>query len=211
LKKTSVLIILCVLVSLLYWFTYPLFENYLVYSGERVTKGAFWTLITSLFVHFDPSHLVGNMIFLYVFGTAFEEEAGGKVTAIAFFVGGISSFIASSFYYGFGVPMIGASAAIFTLASAALLVKPLRLSVFFLFVPLGLVAVLYLIFNVFAVVLGFGGNVGYVAHVAGFTIGVPFGIAFSKGKWVKNLGITILLFTAFVAIVFLLQIVSNFL
>ena len=205
------LIVICVLVSLLYWFTDPLFENYLVYSGERLTKGAFWTPITSLFVHFDLSHLIGNMIFLYVFGRAFEEESGGKVTTVAFFVGGVSSFLASSFYYGFEVQMIGASAAIFTLAAAAMLVKPLKLSVLFLFVPLGLVAVLYLIFNVFAVVLGFGGNVGYVAHVAGFIIGIPFGIAFSKGKWVRNLGITILLFTAFVAILFLLQIVRNFL
>jgi len=151
------------------------------------------------------------MIFLYVFGTAFEEEAGGKVTTIAFFAGGVSSFLASSFYYGFAVAMIGASAAIFTLAAAAMLVKPLKLSIFFLFVPLGLVAVLYLIFNILAVILDLGGNVGYVAHVTGFIIGVPFGIAFSKGRWVKNLGITILLFIAFVAIVFLLQIVRNFL
>lgn len=210
-KKTSVLIVICVLVSLLCWFTNPLFENYLVYSGERATSGAFWTLITSLFVHFDPSHLIGNMVFLYVFGRAFEEEAGGKVTMVAFFVGGVSSFLASSFYYGFGVQMIGASAAIFTLAAAAMLVKPLKLSVFFLFIPLGLVAVLYLIFNVFAVVLGFGGNVGYVAHVAGFIIGVPFGVAFSKGKWVKNLGITILLFIAFIALVLLFQMMRSFL
>ena len=210
-KKTSMLIITCVLVSLLYWFTYPLLENYLVYSGERLTKGAFWTLITSLFVHGSPEHLIGNMIFLYVFGTAFEEEAGGKVTTIAFFVGGVSSFLVSSFYYGSGVSMIGASAAIFTLAAAAMLVKPLKLSIFFLFIPLGLVAVLYLIFNVFAVMLGFGGNVGYAAHVTGFILGVPFGIAFSKGRWVKNMGITILLLIAFVAIVFLLQIVRNFL
>ena len=210
-KKTSVLIGICVLVSLLCWFTDPLFENYLVYSGERAAKGAFWTLITSLFVHFDPSHLIGNMVFLYVFGRAFEEEAGGEVTMVAFFVGGVTAFLAGSFCYGFGVQMIGASAAIFTLAAAAMLVKPLKLSVFFLFIPLGLVAVLYLIFNVFAVLLGFGGNVGYVAHVAGFIIGIPFGIAFSKGKWVKNLGITTLLFIAFIALVLLFQIMRSFL
>jgi membrane associated rhomboid family serine protease len=211
LRKTIVLIITSVLVSLLYWFTNLPLENYLVYSGERVAKGALWTLVTSLFVHGNPSHLIGNMIFLYVFGTAFEEEAGGKATTIAFLVGGVSSFLASSFYYGFAVSMIGASAAIFTLAAAAMLVKPLKLSVFFLFIPLGLVAVLYLIFNVFAVMLDLGGNVGYVAHVTGFVIGVPFGIAFSKGRWVKNLGITILLFIAFVVIVLLIQIVRNFL
>ena len=210
-RTTTVLITLCVLGSLLYWATHPFGESYVVYSGERVAKGAFWTLVTSLFVHFDLSHLVGNMIFFYVFGTAFEEEAGGKAITIAFLIGGVGSFLASSMYYGLEVSMIGASAAIFTLAAAAMLVKPLRLSLLFLFIPLGLVAVLYLIFNVLAVLLGFGGNVGYVAHVIGFIIGIPFGIAFSKGKWVKNLGITILLFIAFAAILYLLELAPNLL
>lgn len=208
-KATNALIIICVLSSLLYWFTYPSLEGYLVYSWKRLTDGAFWTPITSLFVHFDFLHLIGNMVFLYVFGRAFEEEAGGKVTAVAFLVGGVGSFWASSFYYGFDVLMIGASGAIFTLAAASMLVKPLRLSLFFLYLPLGLVAILYLVFNVFAVVFDFGGNVGYVAHVAGFVIGVPFGIASSKGKWARNLGITVLMLIAFVAIVLLLQTVLN--
>ncbi|MGB9134556.1 MAG: rhomboid family intramembrane serine protease [Candidatus Bathyarchaeia archaeon] len=204
-KKTNILIIACVLVSLLYWLTYPSLEDWLVYSGERLTKGAFWTLITSLFVHFDFRHLIGNMVFLYVFGMAFEGEAGGRVTAAAFFVGGVGSLLVSSFYYGSDISMIGASGAIFTLAAAAMLVKPLKLSIFFLFMPLGVVAVLYFLFNVFAVALGFGGNVGYVAHVAGFLIGVPFGIACSKGKWAKNLGIVVFMLLAFGAISLLLQ------
>lgn len=206
-KRTSVLIILCVLVSLLYWYAYPRFvESYLIYSGNGLLHGALWTLITTLFVHFDWRHLMGNMIFLYVFGRAVEEEAGGKMTTIAFLAGGIGSLIISTFYYDLNTAMIGASGAIFTLAAAAMLVKPLKSSFFFLFIPLGLVAILYFIFNVFAVMLNFGGNVGYIAHVAGFLIGVPFGIAFSKGEWLKNLGITILLLGAFIAIIYLIQI-----
>lgn len=206
-KQTSVLIIICVLVSFLYWYVYPTFvENYLIYTGNRLAQGAFWTPITTLFVHFNLAHLVGNMIFLYVFGRVVEREAGAKMTVLAFFVGGVGSLLISSFYYGFNAAMIGASGAIFTLAAAAMLTKPLKSSVFFLFLPLGLVAILYFIFNVFAVMLKFGGNVGYVAHVAGFFIGIPFGIAFSKGKWLKNLGITILMFIAFLAIIYLLQI-----
>ncbi len=195
------------MVSLFYWFVSTSFvEDHLVYSGDRLKQGIFWSPITTLFVHFDPAHLLGNMIFLYVFGKVVEEQAGAKMTLAAFLVGGVGSLMISSFFYGFDVAMIGASGAIFTLAAAAMLIKPLKSSLFFLFIPLGLIAILYFIFNVFAVALGFGGNVGYVAHVAGFLIGVPLGMAFSKGEWAKNLGITILLLIAFLAIIFLIQI-----
>lgn len=210
-RKTSFLIVACVLVSLLYWNTQQSLEDWFVYSGEKLAKGAFWTLVTSLFVHFDLRHLIGNIVFLYVFGMAFEGEAGGKATAAAFFIGGVGSLLVSSLYYGPGISMIGASGAIFTLAAAAMLVKPLKTSLFFFFIPLGLVAILYFIFNALAVALGFGGNVGYIAHVAGFMIGIPFGIAYSKGKWAKNLGIVVLMLVAFAAIIILLQSLLSFL
>lgn len=203
-KRTSVLIIFCTLVSLLYWHTSAL-EDF-VYSGSRLAQGALWTPVTALFVHFNLVHLIGNMVFLYVFGNVIEENAGAKMTMLAFFIGGVGSFIISSFYYGFNVQMIGASGAIFTLSAAAMLIKPLKLSWLFFFIPLGLVAILYFIFNVFAITLELSGNVGYVAHVVGFLIGIPFGIVLSKGKWVKNLAITILLLIAFLAIIYVIQI-----
>jgi len=200
------------LVSLFYWYVRPnLIDDYLVYSGSRLIHGALWTPITTLFVHFDPAHLIGNMVFLYVFGKVVEEETSAKIATIAFFVGGVGSLIISSFYYGFNVPMIGASGAIFTLSATAMLIKPLKSSVFLLFIPLGLVAILYFIFNVVAVSLGLGGNVGYVAHVAGFLIGVPFGVSLSKGKWLKNISVTILLLIGFLAIICIIQILINLL
>lgn len=181
----------------------------MVYSGSRVAQGAFWTPVTTLFVHFGWAHLIGNMVFLFVFGNVVENEAGAKMTLTAFFVGGVGSLIVSSFYYGIDTALIGASGAIFTLAAAAMLTNPMKSSLFFLFIPTGLVAVLYFIFNVFAVIYDFGGNVGYVAHVAGFLIGVPFGVLFSKGKWMKNLGVTILMLVAFLAIIYLLLLSFN--
>lgn len=211
-KKTKFLILVCILISLFYWYKYQSFiEEHLVYSGDRFAQGALWTPITTLFLHFDPAHLIGNIIFLYVFGNVIEEEAGTKMTITTFFVGGVGSVIISSFYYGSDVLMIGASGAIFTLSATAMLIKPLKSSVLFLFVPLGLVAILYFIFNVFAVSLRFGGNVGYVAHVAGFLIGIPFGIASSKGEWLKNLGITMLLLMAFFMIIYVIQYSLSFL
>lgn len=194
------------LASVFYWYGDQNYvEAYFVYSGDRLLQGAFWTPISTLFLHFDLMHLIGNIVFLYVFGRAIEEEAGANVTAIAFLVGGIGSLIISSSYYGFEVPMIGASGAIFTLSATAMLIKPLKSSLLFLFVPLGLVAILYFLFNVAAVRSGFGGNIGYLTHVLGFLIGIPFGIAFSEGKWLRNFSITIFLLIIFIVVIYSLN------
>ena len=204
-KNTNKLIIVCVLVSFLLW-SIPSMADFLVYSGSRLAEGAFWTLITALFVHVTPIHLIGNMVFLYVFGNAVESSAGGKMTMAAFFVGGVGSFLIGTYYYGYDCVMVGASAAIFTLAAAGMLIKPLKSSLLFFFMPLGLVAILFFIFNLFAVQFSEDGIVGYAAHVAGFLIGIPFGMVLSKGEWAKNLGITILLLIAFVAMIYVIRV-----
>jgi len=184
----------------------PSVTDFLVYSGSGLADGYLWTLITALFVHVNLLHLIGNMIFLYVFGNAVESSAGGKVMMAVFFVGGVGSFLVGTYYYGYTIIMVGASAAIFALAAAAMLMKPLKSSLLFFFMPLGLVAVLFFIFNLLAVYFSVGGNVGYVGHVAGFLIGIPFGMFLSKGEWVKNLGITLLLLIGFVAVILLISI-----
>ena len=193
------------MVTFFFWAVPPV-ADFLVYSGRRLAEGAFWTLITALFVHANLVHLIGNMVFLYVFGNAVESSAGGKIMMTVFFVGGVGSFLIGTCLYGYDCGMVGASAAIFTLAAAGMLVKPLKLSLLFFFMPLGLVAILFFIFNLLAVHFSVGGNVGYAAHVAGFLIGIPFGMALSKGEWAKNLGITMLLLIAFVAVISLIRV-----
>ncbi len=205
LKDTNKLIVICGLVTLFFW-SMPSVTHFLVYSGSGLADGYFWTLITALFVHVNLLHLIGNMIFLYVFGNAVESSAGGKMTMAVFFVGGVGSFLVGTYYYGYTIIMVGASAAIFALAAAAMLMKPLKSSLLFFFMPLGLVAILFFIFNLLAVYFSVGGNVGYVGHVAGFLIGIPFGMFLSKGDWVKNLGITLLLLIGFVAVILLISI-----
>jgi len=205
LKDTNKLIVICALVTLFFW-SMPSVTDFLVYSGSGLADGYLWTLITALFVHVNLLHLIGNMIFLYVFGNAVESSAGGKVMMAVFFVGGVGSFLVGTYYYGYTIIMVGASAAIFALAAAAMLMKPLKSSLLFFFMPLGLVAVLFFIFNLLAVYFSVGGNVGYVGHVAGFLIGIPFGMFLSKGEWVKNLGITLLLLIGFVAVILLISI-----
>jgi len=190
--KINWIILACILLSVLSWFLspteYAVIFGYLAFSGENLSKGFLWTPITALFLHSDLLHLGGNMIFLFIFGNTLENELKSEKTLAAFFVGGILSFLLSTFFYDPRTPMIGASAAIFTLAAVVMLVKPLKFSLLF-FMPQGLVAVVYFIYNVAAVYVGVQGNIAYISHVIGFIIGIPLGIAWSK-KWKRNLLIT---------------------
>ena len=202
-RKVNFIIIGCIFVSFAFWLSNSdaPFE-YLAFSGDNLLKGRVWTLVTSLFLHADILHLTGNMLFLYVFGNTIEEELGATKAIGAFCVGGIITFPLSLLFYDWGTSLIGASAAIFTLAAIVMLIKPLKLSIF-LFLPQGLVAILYFVYNAFAIYSGTEGNVAYIAHVIGFAIGIPFGLAFSK-NWLKNLLITIVLLIFYIIVVSIL-------
>ena len=198
-RKINFVIIACILVSLVFWFSDPdVIINYLAFSRDNLLKGRVWTLITSLFLHADILHLAGNMLFLYAFGNTIEEEQGATKTLGAFFIGGIITFPLSLLFYDWATPLIGASAAIFTLAAIVMLIKPLKFSI--LLIPQGLVAILYFVYNAVAVYAGAEGNVAYIAHIIGFAIGVPLGLAWSK-NWLKNLLITIALLVVYVIVV----------
>jgi membrane associated rhomboid family serine protease len=151
-----------------------------------------WTIFTALFIHADILHLAGNMIFLYVFGNTLEKEVGATKTLLAFFVGGVLAFLFGVIFFAPSTLIVGASGAIFTLTAVVLLVKPLKFSFFFL-MPVGLVAVIYFVYNILAVQLGGESNVAYISHLIGFGVGIPFGIKWGKNL-LKNLLITIGLF-----------------
>ena len=199
-RKINFVIIVCILVSLVFWFSNPdVIVEYLAFSGDNLLNGRVWTLVTSLFLHGDILHLAGNMLFLYIFGNTIEEEMGAAKALGAFFIGGIATFPLSLLFYDWATPLIGASAAIFTLAAIVMLIKPLKISIF-LFLPQGLVAILYFVYNALAVYSGAEENVAYIAHIIGFAIGVPFGLAWSK-NWLKNLLISIALLIVYIVMV----------
>ena len=192
-KSVNLIILLCILVSVISWVWRPdIFINHFSYSLTNLFMGKVWVVITALFLHGDFSHLIGNMLFLFVFGNTLENDVGTENTLIVFFLGGVVSFLLSSFFYGPTISFIGASAAIFTLTAIVMLVKPLQFS-FLFFMPQGLLALIYFSYNVIAIYFGTQGNVAYISHVIGFVFGIPFGIAWSK-EWTKNLVITIVLF-----------------
>jgi membrane associated rhomboid family serine protease len=203
-NKINWVIIACILVSVTFWLADSTESSaqYLAFSTSNLLNGRIWTLVTALFLHADILHLAGNMIFLFVFGNSLEKEMGAGKTYLSFFVGGVLTLIFGVFFYNPNALLVGASAAIFTLTAVVLLVKPLKFS-FIFFMPLGLVALICIIYNVVAIQTGAEGNVAYISHVIGFTVGIPLGAMWSK-KLVRNLLITVGLLILYVFIIWVL-------
>ncbi len=175
----------------------------LVFSQDNLLAGRVWTLVTALFVHAGPLHLFGNMLFLFVFGNTLEKMVGRRYYLMVFFIGGFTAFLLSMAFFPPETGMLGASAAIFTLAACVMLMKPLKFSWLFM-APQGLVAIIYFIYNAVIVtnpglIPGYNPGVAYIAHVIGFTVGIPFGVAWSE-RWKRNLVITLGLLAAYIAV-----------
>ena len=161
-------------------------------------------MVTAIFVHASVIHLLGNMIFLYVFGNTLESVTNSKKKLlIVFFVGGVLSFPLSIPFFPPSTSFVGASAAIFTLAAVDMLIKPLRWS-WLLLMPVGMVAIVYFLYNAAAVYFNLQSDVAYTSHVIGFLLGVPFGIAWSP-DWKKNLGISLILLAIYFVALYILQ------
>jgi membrane associated rhomboid family serine protease len=203
LKANTFLILACIGASLWAWQQDPIFaQQNLVFSLDNAMNGKLWTLVAALFVHGSVLHLFGNMLFLFVFGNTLEKTVGPGKHLMIFFVGGFSGFMLSLPFLSPGVGMVGASAAIFTLAACVMLVRPLKFSWLFL-APQGLVAIIYFLYNVIlvydpAAIPGYDPSVAYIAHIIGFVTGLPIGIALSD-HWKRNFIITIVLFGIYLA------------
>lgn len=195
---------ICTIATLyaLYWADPTSVERNLVFSLKNMQEGRIWTLVTAIFVHASLIHLLGNMIFLYVFGNTLESVTNSKKMLIVFFVGGLLSFPLSLPFFPPNSTFVGASAAIFTLAAVVMLLKPLRFS-WLLLMPVGMVAIVYFLYNALAVYFNLQSNVAYVSHVIGFSLGIPFGIAWSP-NWKKNLAISLLLLLVYFVALFLI-------
>jgi len=201
--RTNSLILICILSSFLIWITNTEYWSFLFFSTDSFLSGRFWTVFTTLFIHADILHLFGNMLFLYVFGNTLENIVNSKNMLLTFFAGGIVTCFLGIPFYDTETYLVGASAAIFTLAAAVMLIKPLEFSWLFLMTPTGLVAILYFLYNIIAVYQGSSGGVAYVSHIIGFLIGIPFGIYWSE-NWKRNIFVTFLMLIIYLVIITLL-------
>jgi membrane associated rhomboid family serine protease len=78
---------------------------------EFIYAGGYWKIVTASFLHNDPPHLIGNIIFLWLFGSRIELESGRRIWLILYFV---SEFVARlSVGFVAGLSSVGISGFIF--------------------------------------------------------------------------------------------------
>ena len=83
--------------------------------SSRTLLGEPWRLLTSQFVHAGTSHLLLNMLSLWLLGLLVEPRIGGRRLLPGYLVCGVGGALASLWYHSTGVNSVGASGAIFGL------------------------------------------------------------------------------------------------
>ncbi len=164
---------------------------------EVMAVPASFTLITSMFLHGGLLHLIGNMLYLWIFGNNIED-AMGHVRFLLFYLvcGVIAAMSHAMLDPGSVMPMIGASGAISGVLGAYLLLYPrarvlVLIPLGFLFwrmyVPAGFVLGFWFVFQLLSGAVsvgGGGGGVAWFAHIGGFLAGM-FLIGFFKRRSVR--------------------------
>ena len=147
------------------------------------------TLLTSMFMHGGWMHLIGNMLYLWIFGDNIETHFG-HVWFIGFYVlsGLAATFTQLMISMNSNVPLLGASGAIAGVLGAYLLLFPKRRVRVLLgrrIIPMPALVVIgfWFLLQVFRSFLSFsesagGGGVAYLAHVGGFVAGLLLALIF---------------------------------
>jgi membrane associated rhomboid family serine protease len=152
-----------------------------------------WALFTSMFLHGGIMHLLGNMVFLWVFADNIEAIIGSVRFLIFYCVGGLLAMAAQCFLDPSSqIPCVGASGAIAAVLGAYLVMFPksrIKIwAVVFVFrwpaiVFLGIWIVQQLASGIMAFnssTTGGSGGVAWWAHIGGFFAGIIAGFIFRR-------------------------------
>jgi membrane associated rhomboid family serine protease len=142
------------------------------------------TALTSMFMHGSWMHLIGNMVYLVIFGDQVEDRLGHLRFLIFYLVCGIAATVAHvSFNPTSVVPCVGASGAIAGVLGAYLVLYP-RNGVRVLFFRDIIVVPAFLVLGVWVLMQVLGqfsapvqeGGVAFMAHIGGCAVGILVGL-----------------------------------
>jgi len=134
----------------------------------------FWTFITYMFMHADISHIVFNMLGLFIFGMHVERQMGSWEFLVFYLVTGMLAGIFSfGVYYFTGnylVFLMGASGAIYAVQLAYAVFFPNSVIHIWGILPLRapIMVLGFTVLSLFFIISGRGGNVAHLTHLAGF-------------------------------------------
>jgi membrane associated rhomboid family serine protease len=155
-------------------------EQVLEVGGFKSEDFPSFTMLTSMFLHGDLFHLLGNMLFLYIFGFAVEGRLKWHRYTVLYFVSGLSGDLLHHFIVGVNdpeIPSIGASGAIMGVLGAAIYMFPhAKINMFYWIGwfwhgvaewSMWVVGLYYLAFDFIFAMIGAETGVANLAHLGG--------------------------------------------
>jgi membrane associated rhomboid family serine protease len=189
---TWTLVVLNVVAYIAMWLSSMTTKQWWLTYGLMPSDPHWWQYLTGNFVHApNPLHLVGNMLFLVVFGDNVEDILGPLGFATLYFLGGLGgdvTFVASN--PDLAIPSGGASGCIATIAGAYAVMffnRAVNVDVYFFLFKLTSVAAPAMLLLLFYFgmdlwltasgggALAGGGGTNYVSHGVGFGLGLVVG------------------------------------
>ncbi|MFZ1255798.1 MAG: rhomboid family intramembrane serine protease [Saprospiraceae bacterium] len=173
-------------------------EAFVIHYGtipaEMVAGQDLFTVLTSMFLHGGWAHLIGNMLFLWVFADNIEAVVGTFNFILFYVLGGIAATLIHVLVNpDSDIPVVGASGAISAVMGAYLIMFPasrIKVWILFLFSSTYVPALFFLgIWIVQQMISGFGslglgteeqGGVAWWAHIGGFAFGLIGGLIARK-------------------------------
>lgn len=136
-----------------------------------------WQLFTYIFLHGGITHLLFNLLALWMFGGALENEWGSKKFLFFFLFCGMGAGLCTVLFTpNQMIPVIGASGAIYGILLAFGWLFPNRpIFLYFLFpIPAKYMVILYGLIELFASLEGTGGGIAHLTHLGGLLFGLLY-------------------------------------
>jgi rhomboid protease GluP len=150
--------------------------NVLIQIGQfnsSVMNGAYWQLLTSIFVHVDILHIVLNTLFLIIFGLRAEELFKTEEYFLIYILSGLSGSILTLYFMSPYTLSAGASGAIFGMYGAGII---------YMRKQLGQSIIGALLYSFLFLMLSTGTGVNVIAHFGGLASGLIIGYILAKTR-----------------------------
>lgn len=180
---------------------YGLVPAYLLSSQDTSLIDRIYPFFTSMFLHGGWLHLIGNMLYLYVFGDNVEDRMGHFKYLLFYLISGFAAAFAQIITNVHStIPMVGASGSISGVLGAYILFFPksriLTLVPVFFFIqlveiPAAILLLLWFIIQFFSGVASLAatknaGGIAFWAHVGGFVAGLVLARFFQKKGYYRT-------------------------
>lgn len=205
-----IVFVMLALIKVVYFFSYGAGEGLALYQDQILNWTTLpahlptfitrpWTLITHFFLHDSVWHLIGNLLWLWVFGYILQDLTGNHQIIPIFLYGALAGAIAymASFNLIPGLrenlvnaKALGASAGVMAIAIATTVMSP-GYRIFPLInggIPLWVITMIFVIIDLATIPYNNPG--GHIAHLAGAGMGYLFIVMMRRGSdwssWINN-------------------------